>query len=679
MEKIKRVNTVCGLCHTNCGMIVEVEGNSIKKIRGNPHHPANRGALCRKGIALKEIVHSPDRLRYPLKKTKGGFSRITWEEAIDTVAQKLWEIKERWGAECVLRFAGAPVTEATRDAFAQLLAAYGSPNFTSPGHLCSQPRRLALDLVYGGRTDPDYRHTKCILLWGANPTASMRPAERFVYGRFDRVITEARERGAKLLCVDPYRIPLAKKADLYVPIKLGTDAALALGMIHVIIREGLYDRPFVENWTIGFSELVEYTKKTTPQWAAAITGVDAATIEQLAEIYATTKPALIREGNGFDQHTNVVDSVRLIAILTAITGNLDVPGGNIFFSMPKLGPCPSIPVEKKCIGAQPYPLFARSFPPMLDAILSGEPYQPRVLIVYHSNPLLINAWEDRVRKAFDKLEFLIVSDVFMTATAQMADIILPDTTPMERFGFQPYAGYDGGIIAFREKAIEPIGEAQPVFDVEYAIAEKLGLAPLYPWRNTEEWIDYKVRPSGLSFSALMENPIHYVGPPLIYEKYKERGFATPSGKVELSSPRLASLGLNPLPIYREAEVLPEEKYPLQGTTCREAVYVHTQFRNIPSLRAKAPEPLLRIHPRDAYPRDIETGVYVTVSSPQGTIRLKAMVTKDTQPGLVVIDFGWGNPGDGGPNVNILTSDRERDPFTGATPNRRFICEVQKET
>jgi len=678
MKKNRIATTVCGLCHTNCGMKLTVKNGRIDKVKGDPDHPSNSGALCVKGAAIKELVYAPDRLMHPLRKTRGGFKKISWEEALDRIAQKLTEIKDQYGPHTLLRYGGAPMTETARDAFIQLTAAYGSPNFASPGHLCSQPRRLALDLVYGGRTDGDFNHTECMLIWGGNPTASMRPAERFAYGRFNRLIPDAKKRGASLLVVDPRRIQIARGADMFVQIKPGTDAALALAMLHVIIAEDLHDKEFVEKWTVGFSELADHVQPATPAWAEQITGIPARTIEQLARTFASAKSALIREGNGFDQHSNVVDSVRLTAILTAITGNLDVPGGNVFYPLPKLAPCPTVKTEAKPLGADLYPLYPRTFPLMIDAMSTGKPYQPRAMFVYHGNPALINANANKVKQAFSKLDLLVVSELFMTATAEMADIVLPDATSLERNGFQPTGGYKGGFVALRERVIDPIGESRPVFDVEYELAQRLGLAHLFPWKNTDEWIDYKLKPSGINFSDLQSHPISYVTPPLSYRKYMQKGFATPSGKVEFHSSTLKDMGMNPLPEYRAPEVTPSDTYPLNGTACKQGAYVHTQFRNLPSLRKREPEPLVRIHPHDAGLRGIEDGSFTTVDSPEGRIRIKAKVTTEMQRGLIIIDFGWGNPGDGGGNVNLLTSDQERDRFTGATPNRRFICEVRND-
>lgn len=672
------VQTVCGFCHTNCGMEVHLKEGIIDKIKGNPKHPANKGALCPKGPAIKQLVYSQSRLKYPLRKTPNGFKQISWDEAFERIASKLMGIKDKYGPHTLMRYAGAPVTEETRDGFVQFLASYGSPNYMSPSHLCSVPRRMALELVYGGRTDPDYENTNCIIMWASNPTASMRPAEMMTYGRFDKVIHKAKRRGAKLIVIDPRYTEMAAMADEFLQINPGTDAALGLAMLNVIINEGLYDKEFVANWTIGVEDLAKHVRPATPEWAEKITWIPSDKIREIARIYATTKPASIREGNGLDMHTNVVDSVRLTGILTAITGNLDVPGGNVFLPMPKGAPCPSLHPEGKPLGADKYPLYAKApFPAVVDAILTGEPYQPKAMIVYHGNPLLINANEAKIRRALEKLEFLVVYDVFVSATAELADIVLPDASDFERFGYQVYSSSRGGVVALRQKVIEPIGESRPVFEVEYELAQRLGLAEFYPWKTTKEWIDYKLKPSGINLEDLKKQPIICVTAPLEYRKYLNNGFNTLSKKVEFFSERLKNHGYEPLPIYRKPAGSPGDKYPLIGTTRRPGIYVHTRFRNLPMLHKKQPDPLVRLHPQDAQLRGIEEDSWTVVESPQGRIQMKAKVTPETRPGMVIIDFGWGNPWDKGANVNILTSDDERDPICSATSNRRFVCEVKR--
>ncbi|MDP2727663.1 MAG: molybdopterin-dependent oxidoreductase, partial [Dehalococcoidia bacterium] len=289
-EGEQAISTICGFCHTNCGMLAYVQAGRLDRVRGNPQHPANSGHLCPKGLAAGEVVYSPQRLKMPLKRVGNTFQEISWDEALEMMANRLLEIKAKHGARALLHCSGAPVTEESRDAFTQLMAAYGSPNRTSPGHLCSIPRRIALDLVYGGRSDCDYSQAKLLLVWGANPIDAMRPAEDVAYGRFDRVLPEAKKRGARIIAIDPRYTPTAALADEWVPIRLGTDAALELAMLNVIIGEGLYDAGFVKEWTVGFSKLREHVQPFTPEWAEPRTGIPAAKIGELARLYATTKP-----------------------------------------------------------------------------------------------------------------------------------------------------------------------------------------------------------------------------------------------------------------------------------------------------------------------------------------------------------------------------------------------------
>jgi len=683
-ESTKAIPTVCGFCHTNCGLIIEMRDGAIDRITGNAEHPASKGALCPKGLASKELVYSPDRLQHPLRKTRRGFERISWDEALDTIASKFNEIKERHGAETLVWCGGAPVTPEAAFGFTQLMAAYGSPNLTGPAHLCSLPRQVAVQLVHGERNQPDYENTRCMVIWGANPTDSRRLAEGAAYGRFDKMITEAKSRGAKLIVIDPKRTDIAAMADEWLQINVGTDLALGLAMLNVIIGEGLYDREFTDGWTLGFSELEEHVRQFTPQWAEVITGLPADKIRVVARTYATTKPALIHDGNGLDQHVNVVQTVRALGLLSAVTGNIDVPGGDVFFPRPRLGRYLTVRPEGKHLAADKYPLFPIvPFPSVVDAILSGEPYQPKAMIVHHANPLLINANETRVRQALEQLDFLVVSDIFPSATAQLADVVLPEASNFERFGYEVYSSSKGGFVALRNKVIEPIGESRPVFDIEYELAKRMGLDQYYPWKTTEEWVDYRLKRLGITLEDLKKQPVIYTTPPMEYRKYLKEGFKTHSRKVELFSQGLRDCEYDPLPIYREPAASlssrPDlaKRYPLIGTTRKPGVYVHTRYRNLPMLRRMQPDPLIWMCPHDAQVRRIGDGDETIVESPEGSIKVKMKATRDIQPGVIVIDFGWGNPWDGGANVNILTSDDPRDPICAATSNRRFVCEVKK--
>jgi anaerobic selenocysteine-containing dehydrogenase len=535
-------------------------------------------------------------------------------------------------------------------------------------------------LVLGARTVPDFERTKCILIWGANSLDSRSYGEHFSPERFFRAIPEARKRGAKVIVIDPRRTELASSADEWVNIAVETDLAFGLSLLNVIIDEKLYDQEFVENWTVGFDSLVQHVRELTPEWAERITGVPAETIRHIARVYATTRPALILEGNGLDQHPNVVETVRVVTMLSAITGNIDVPGGNIFAPSPETAPYPTLRPQIKHLSFDTTPLFPRvPMPYLIDAILTGKPYTPRALITHHTNPLLINGNYKKVRQAMEKLELLVVYDILHTATADIAHIVLPAASDFERHAYGAWPSFEGGYVALQQKVIEPVGESRSVFDVEYELARRLGLEHHYPWTTNEEWVNYKLGPLGITLEELQKQHVIYVTPGIQYKKYIEEGFKTPTGKVALYSQKLEDIRLDPMPVYRPLEEGQDliEKYPLVGTTRRPGHYVHTRFRDVPSLRKRQPEPLLRMHPRDAEPRKLGSGDLATVESPEGAISVMVMVTEEVRPGLVIVDFGWGNSWDGGPNVNILTSDQPRCPVSGATPNRRFRCEIRK--
>lgn len=679
----EEIPTICNICHSCCGMLVTVENGVIRRIRGNPEHPQNAGRLCPKGALAKDMVYSPHRLTQPLRRIKGELKPVSWDDALNFIAEKLLDMREKYGSEGLVTCRGAPVGQECHDALHQLSYAYGSTNITGPAHLCSVPRRLGMQLVYGERTEPEYEGTKCVLIWGANPSESYRLGESAVYGGFDDSIKRASKNGAKIIVIDPRRTPVASFADEWIKIRPGTDAALAMAMLHLIMKENLYDKDFVENWTAGFAQLARQVETATPEWASRLTGITVETINRLARTYASLKPATIREGNGLDQHINVVDTVRLIGILPAVTGNLDIPGGNVFYPLPRLADYPTVRPQGKRLGSEKYPLFpTAAFPVFVDALLSGQPYRPRAMFVYHSNPVLINANYKRVLEALKRLELLVVDDIYMTATAQIADVVLPGACDFEQPSFRVYSSREGAFVCLRRKLVEPPGQARPIMETEYELARLMGLAETYPWKTTTEWINYRLKPVEVKVSDLEQKTLIHVTPHLQYQKYLKAGFKTPSGKVELSSEKVKNVGLNLLPVYLEPPGPVEypdlaRQYPLIGTTHRPGNYVHTRFRNIPSFNRLEPDALLRLHPEDAIARGIASGDKVEIASPEGAVMVKSLVTDEVGPGVVIMDFGWGNPGDGGANVNVLTSDSPRDPFCGATANRCFICQVKK--
>jgi len=647
----------------------------------------NRGRLCVKGDAIPEFVRAEERLKYPMKRTTNGFKRISWDEALGLAAEKLGEIRSKYGPLSLARCIGAPVSYQCRDGFAQFMGEYGSPNMTGAGNLCMVPRVTAFIAVTGEtRAEPDYDSTNLVLYWGANPVASERFGSYSAYDGMRRILSSLKKRGVKIIAIDPFRTGTVKQADEWVQIRPGSDAALGLAMIHVIIAENLYDRSFVETYTTGFEALKEHVKEFSPKWAESYTGIQEKRIAELARTYATARPAAIYEGNGLDMYANGVEAVRTVAMLISLTGNLDVPGGNVFmpFAPQSRLPTKPLPMEKS-LWREKFPVYREvPFTALKEAVLGGEESRPRALIVHHSNPVLVQANERRTRKAMERMDFIIASEIFPTATSEMADLVLPIASDFETFGYRAYSSVHGGFLALARPIAPPVGESRPVFEVEYELAERMGLHQDYPFRDTMGWLQFMIRPSGVDFERISEEQIVYATEPVQYRKFIGSGFNTPSGKVEFYSKRFKDSGYSPMPCLGEPAGEPmaraslaEKGFPLLGTSRRPSSFVHTKFRNLNALSKLYPGPLAWMNPVDASLRGLSGGDRAQVTSPHGEITLKVKITENTYPGLVWIDFGWGNPTDGQANINVLTDDAHFDPISGGTPNRLFPCEVRK--
>jgi anaerobic selenocysteine-containing dehydrogenase len=566
------------------------------------------------------------------------------------------------------------------------MGVYGSPNNTGASNLCHVPRNLAFVSAFGGKPEPDYEKTRLILYWGTNPVNSNRFSGYASYNGFNRIIDQAKKRGVKIVVIDPVRSETASLADLWIRPNIATDSALGLAMLHTIVEEKLYDKEFTDQWVVGIDQIKEHVKAMSPERAEEITSVPADQIKELARLYAKTEGALIHEGNGLDMHTNGVDMVRVICLLMALTGNIDRPGGNVFFSIVPQRLLPTIKTGEKWVGVEEFPLFPQSsFPAVKESLLNQTKDCPKAMIVHHSNPVLVQANQERTKKALQNLEFLMLFDIFPTATTEIADLILPAATDFERVDYRAYSSSQGGYLALRDKLIEPPGESRSVFEVEYELAKKMGMEQGYPFRNTEEWINFVLEPSHVTLDDLRKNQIVYASPPVAYGKYKTGGFGTPSRKVECYSERFKQFNYGALPhfdypkeSYKANPEWPME-YSLRGTTRRPAEFVHTRFRNLQPMKKLYPVPLFFIHPIDADDRGIRENDIVEIQSPRGMIQVEARITENVGPGLVAIDFGWGNPSDKRSNINTLTPDEVWDPISGGYPNRLFVCEAKKSS
>jgi anaerobic selenocysteine-containing dehydrogenase len=678
------VRSICGFCHTNCGVRIHVRNGRISRIEGDKEHPVNSGYLCSKAQAIKPLFESEERLKFPLKKAKGGHARISWDEALSFAADRLSNIRQQYGPESLVHMSGAPVTYGGRDGFLQFMGAFGSPNFTGSSNLCAVPRQLAFLQAFGGRPEPDYENARLVIYWGLNPINSTRFGQYAAYDGFNRIIPGLKKRGAKIVAVDPMRSETVALADDWIRPNIATDSALGLSMIHTIINEDLYDKEFVTKWVPGFAEIKAHVANMSPEWAEKITSVPAGRIKEFARVYATSDGATICDGNGLDMHTNGVDMVRVICLLIALTGNIDKQGGNVLFSFVQQNLLPTVKAAGKWIGKDEFPLFPKSsFPAVKRVLLNESPDRPRAMIAHHANPVLIQANQERIKEAFSKLEFLMVCDVFPTATTEMADLVLPMAADLEAVDYRAYSSSRGGFVALREKVAEPSGESRSVFEVEYHLARKMGIEKSYPFQNAEEWLNFVLEPARITLNDLRNKGIVYASPPVAYKKYEKNGFNTPSKMVECYSERFKNAGYGALPTFeypKESHITNPElskEYTLLGTTRRIAHIVQTKLINLPVTGKLYPDPLLMLHPVDAESRRIKTGDAVEVTSPRGKIEVKARITEDVGPGMVAVDFGWGNPTDKKPNVNLLSSDEVWDPISGGYPNRLFLCEVGK--
>ena len=696
----KVVNTVCRMCGRVCGMRAYVENGKLVRVEGIPNHVASKGGLCPRGLSAVEYEYDPKRLKSPLKREgkrgQGKWRKITWDEALDIIANKLLEIKEEYGAESLVWHRGAAPGWGSNWSYVQrFMYAFGSPNVASHDHLCYTPRTIGHKYTYGGQPLPDYENASLIVLWGFNPM------ETSVTNQGRRII-EAVKRGARLIVIDPRFSRAAAKADLFIQPRPGTDGALALGMINYIIKEGLYDKQFVEKWVYGFDEFRAFVEKYSLKRVSEITWVSVDKIREAAYLYATNSPgAVLEDGNGIEQHTNVVQTTRAIAILRAITGNLDVPGGNVF-PLPlklrdltlreKLGEI--LRKGVKPISTHPlyFPLWGISTPELLDTIDTGSPYPVKALIVQGSAIATIASNCLKVRETLKKLDFIVVHDLYMTATAELADIVLPAASFLEyphiRTETVAIPSVDTHIIALADKVVEPLGEcwSDPKFIFE--LAKRVGLEDYFPWKDEEEAINDELEPLGLTVEELRKHPEGIAikfSPHEVYRKYEKKGFDTSTGKVEFYSETFKKHGYDPLPEFKEPAESPYstpelyKEYPLIcGTGLKPGRFTHTQFRTLPSLNRIHPHPFVEIHPDTAEELGIKDGDWVFVESPRGRIKVKAKVTFIVHPKVVMVAHGWGQPYAHGQPENILTDDKARCPISAATGNRSFLCKVYKE-
>jgi anaerobic selenocysteine-containing dehydrogenase len=739
MAEVKKV--MCFFCKSRCRWLMHSENGRLVKFEEDTDFPLSPIRGCVRILrGAKEFMEHPDRLNFPLKrvggKGEGKWQRISWQQALDEVAARIGEIKEKHGAEAIAVTTGTGRSEnfpLTR--FVNLL---GTPNVVGPTTICLMPSVVTSQAIFGwiaraftmrkevGDVGRQVKPLGCYLIIGIEPSQSM-------FHLWSTLRTQ-KKMGCKLIVIDSRRTETAALADLWLQPRPGTDVALMLAMINLIIEEGLYDKEFVDKWCYGFDQLKKRAREYPAEKAAEITWVSADKIREAARMFATNKPNAIHHGMGIEQQQNSIPAVHCRYILSAIMGGVDSEGGEYLPGPGRLRPLYgelsldrvlSPEQKKKQLGTDRFRLTSwpgrdliqenikkvwgvecgdsghcalAHAPTMYRAILTNKPYPVRGVISYPSNPMVTQANVKLVYKALKALDLYVVHDYWLTPSAELADYVFPIASWMERPMLWDHRSFDCVIWA-GEQGLPNIMPGEYERGTEYdfyrGLGMRLGQEEYWPWENLEQVYDHRLKSIGLSFKEFMAQGGYYF-PLNEYRKYEKMGFGTSTGKVELYSTIFEKLGYDPLPSYKEPFETPISKpelakeYPLMLITGgRHEPLYHSEFRQIDSLRRRHPHPLLQINPETAAGLDIMDGDWVWVETVRGRIRMKCRHFSGIDPRVVHAEHGWWFPelpgeepwlhGVWESNVNVLTED---DPnicceYHGGWPLRTALCKVYK--
>ena len=704
---------ICGICAAGCWVIVTYDSEGkIKSVRAD--ETSNLGAICKVGENSRDIVYSKDRLLYPMKRRgpKGSyeFERITWDQAYETIVAKLNQIKQESGPEATAIYTGSGSFESAFcdlyqpdgvavSSAASVLFPFGSPNTLGVGALCYVSfAMIAPHVTIGGMSInmfSDIENAKLIVIWGKNPAAHCPPHDFIKIG-------EAHRRGAQIVVIDPRKTVMTKYSNAeWIPIRPGTDGALALGLCNVIIEEELYDEEFVSNWTVGFEDFDRYVQHFRPEVVEGITGVPAETVRSLARRIATASGVAPVMYSGLEYSDGAVQAIRATMVLWALAGQLDVPGGHCFsmtqnrFPINREGLIPN-PDVRKAAGYNNFPIYTKyrgEFHANIlpEAVLEKKPYPIRLLISLGAS--IITSWpqSDIWRKTLQALDFFVCIDRQLTADAAYADIVLPAATYYEIESYMVY----GSVFRIREKVVEPIGETRSDFFILSELARRLGYGHLYP--QTEEEILSRVL-EGSDFTPedvrAAGGTVQITTVMMQYKKWEkgllradgQPGFDTPSGKLEIASSILEEHGYDALPIYIEPGESPvsqqqlAKRFPLVfNSGSRSNVDLHTLHHTIPALSEEKPVPTVMINTLDAKKRGIENGDFVYIKTKRGQVGMYALVTDDIVLGAIEAS-GMGG-GALGPKawrdacINDLTDLQRYDPISGFPVYKALLCDV----
>ena len=674
-------------CPDACGVLITVEDGRATKIQGDPKHPVTRGFLCAKVAKYLDRVYSPQRVLYPMRRKNnigkgsgsrdiGDYERISWDEALDEIATRFRQVTKEFGSEAILPYSyggtlGA-LNHGTMDRrfFHRLGASQLDRN------ICSAAGEFGIKSVYGIKmgTEPEqFRHSKLIIAWGANIHGNNVHLWPF--------IEEARRSGGKLVVIDPYRTRTARCADWHIPINPGTDVALALGLMHVIINENLYDHDYVAKHTTGFDQLRDRVYEYPPELVARVTGIPAQDIVRLAQEYATTQPAAIRMNYGVQRSENGGSAARAICMLPCLTGSWKEVGGGLQLSLSGSFPLNKRDLERtdlmqKTLGR---PARTVNMVELGKALATLDDPPIKALFVYGSNPAAVAPNHKLVVEQMRRDDlFTVAHEQFLTDTTDYADIVLPATTFFEHKDLQ--ASYGHYYLQISQQAIAPVGESRSNAEMFRALAERMGFEDECFHESVDEMIDTALDNDHEFLDHITRERLEresHVRLNLAPDQepflpFANGNFKTPSGKAELYSESLAAQGFDPIAKFvaptesRNANTDGNRQYPLELLARKADNFLNSSFCNQPAVRSMESPGLLEIHPADALERGIADGQRVRVYNDRGVILLEARVTDAVQPKVVAARLDWAKLSEQGININVLTSDRLTDMGESAT-------------
>ncbi|TAK47838.1 MAG: molybdopterin oxidoreductase [Xanthobacteraceae bacterium] len=700
---IEVLKSVCRSCHGGCGILLHVQDGKLVKVEGDPDSPLNHGRLCPIGTVTADLVNHPQRLKYPMRRIgprgSGQWQRISWDEALDEIAERLGAIKQEYGPWSIALGTGTGRHHIRW--VSRFGHALGTPNWCEPGFAqCFHPRVNTCILTMGDFPVADYTGgtpPACMMFWGHNPLNSGPDGET----RFS--VREALDTNPEIIVVDPRETELARRAKYWLQLRPGTDDALGLAFLNVIIAEKLYDAEFVQRWTHGFDELAAHVRNFTPEWAEPITWVPADKIRDAARLFARTKPAMLEWGCAIEHTPNCIQTIRALSMIPVLTGNIDVPGGWVF-GMKGLGRFPSL-IEKlspeanakrlgadqfKLLGGEGADLPAAHIPTLLQAMREGKPYPVKAFLIFGNNTLTTMANSKLVYESLMKLDFILCADVFMTPTAELADILLPAALWPELDQLAGLPTVAANVVLANQRAVR-IAESKPDEEIFVELARRMKLDSCT--ESVQDVLNGMLKAGGLDMTFAELTKLGHVTIPFRYNKYEnEKGFKTPTGKIELYSTRFEAMGYAPLPSYEEPPESPisrpdlTDKYPLVLTTGgRIPFYFNSEHRQVEKLRRAHRDPVVEIHPETAARYGIKNNDWMWIETRRGRIKQKARLTTGIDPRVISAQHGWWFPEEQGPeygvwksNVNMLTDNQAPfDPAMGTYQLRALLCQVGK--